>query len=117
MELRELVRALLEYDTISARQWVADFARAGAKWCEIPNPEGFSREELAVAAGIVEMLATRCGEPFPRWTENVPASPRRIFLVRAADTMHRLRRACEAEGPEPLRRRQLFAPPDFLTVA
>ena len=24
---------------------------------------------------------------------------------------------CEEEGPEPLRRRQFFAPPDFLTVA
>jgi hypothetical protein len=31
--------------------------------------------------------------------------------------MPRLRRLCESEGPEPLRRRGLFAPPEFLTHA
>ena len=35
----------------------------------------------------------------------------------AAETMPRLRRACETEGPEPLRRRRLLAPPEFLTSA
>jgi len=37
--------------------------------------------------------------------------------VRAALTMPRLRRLCEVEGPEPLRRRAVMAPPDFLTIA
>lgn len=117
MELRELVRALLEYDTLTARQWVADFRRAGTRWSEVPRPDGLAPEEFAVAAGVAEMLAGRSSQPAPAWTEAVPASPRKIFLVRAARTMPRLRRACEETGPEPLRRRQLFAPPDFLSVA
>jgi hypothetical protein len=37
--------------------------------------------------------------------------------VAAAETLPRLRRLCEEEGPEPLRRRGLLAPPDFLTAA
>lgn len=47
----------------------------------------------------------------------VPAAPRTLFLVRSAATMPRLRTACEQEGPEPLRRRGLLAPPGFLTMA
>ena len=40
-----------------------------------------------------------------------------VYLVRAAETMPRLRRSCETEGPEPLRARQVYAPPEFLTAA
>jgi hypothetical protein len=40
-----------------------------------------------------------------------------VFLVRAAESMPRLRRLCEEQSPEPLRRRRLLAPPDFLTAA
>jgi hypothetical protein len=72
---------------------------------------------MAVAAGIVETLATRAGQATAPWTSEVPAAAKTVFLVRAAQTMPRLRRMCEEEGPEPLRRRRLMAPPDFLTAA
>jgi hypothetical protein len=117
MDLRDLVVAVLGYDALTARQWVADFARSKARWSDVARPEGMSPEQLAVAAGVAELLAERAAERPPSWTGNVAASPRAIFLVRAADTMPRLRSACEREGPEPLRRRLLFAPPDFLRVA
>ena len=73
--------------------------------------------EKAVAAGVVELLSGRAGEPPPAWTADVQAAPRTVVLVRAADSMPRLRRVCEEEGPEPLRRRGILAPPDFLTFA
>jgi hypothetical protein len=40
-----------------------------------------------------------------------------VFLPKAAARMKRLRALCEAQAPEPLRKRGLYAPPDFLTFA
>jgi len=116
VDLAELVRALLRYDTLAARQWVADATRTGFSWQDLPQPD-LEGPALAVAAGVVELLAARVGQPAPEWTTAVPASPTAIYLVRAAATMPRLRRSCEVEGPEPLRRRLVFAPADFLTAA
>jgi len=117
MELRDLVRALLGFDALAARQWLADAQRAGLVWAEVPAPAGLNATELAAAAGVAELLASRAGQAAPAWTAAVPPSPQRLFLVRAAATMPRLRAACEQEGPEPLRRRGLLAPPDFLSIA
>lgn len=116
MDLRDLVRALLAHDTLAARQWVADASRAHISWTAIPRPTGFDRTGMAVAAGIVETLAERANQPAPPWTSAVPALPEPFLLVRSASHMPRLRRLCEDEGPAPLRRRRLLAPPDFMTV-
>ena len=115
--LRALVRALLEFDTLGARQWLADAQRSDFVWLEVPAPEGLNSTELATAAGVAELLAARAGQPPPEWTASVPAAPQRLFLVRAAAIMPRLRSLCEREGPEPLRRRGLLALPDFLSIA
>lgn len=117
MDLRDLIRALLSFDTLGARQWVADSVRQGIVWASVPMPTGLDRVSLAVAAGVAELLAGRAGQPPPSWTAGIDAVPTPIFLVRAARTMPRLRRLCEEEGPEPLRRRAILAPPEFLRVA
>lgn len=117
MELRELVSALMTFNAMEARQWVADAMRAPIQWSAVGRPEGLNAEELAVAAGVAEMLAQRMGQRPPEWTQEVTESPRKIYLVGAAASMPRLRRLCEQESPEPLRRRQILAPPEFLTVA
>jgi hypothetical protein len=117
MEIRDLVQALLQGDTLRARQWVADAARCGLLWSEVPSPRGLTPVAHAVAAGVVEMMASRAGQPVPSWAQAAPASPITVFLVRAAETMPRLRRLCEEEGPMPLRKRRILAPPEFLTWA
>jgi hypothetical protein len=117
MNLEDLVRALLRYDSLAARQWLADAQRSGIVWAEVPSPEGLDATELATAAGVVELLAERAGQPPPAWAAGVPPAPQKLFLVRAASTMPRLRSLCEREGPEPLRRRGLLAPPEFLRLA
>lgn len=117
MDIRDLVRALLRFDTLAARQWVADALRAGLRWSLISRPQDLSRRELVVAAAVVELLAERAQQEPPRWTEKVAAGGEQILLVRAAESMPRLRRMCEEEGPLPLRRRGILAPPDFLTMA
>jgi hypothetical protein len=117
MDIRELVQALSAGDALAARQWVADAEREQLRWPEMTAPQSLSTDEMAVAAGVVELLAHRAGQSPPPWTAGVQAASRAIFLVRAAAAMPRLRRLCEEEGPEPLRRRRVFAPPGFLTAA
>lgn len=117
MRLDDLVRALVGYDTLAARQWVTDAGRAKLDWTSVPQPFGLDPIALAIAAGVAELLASRAGQAPPAWTNGVPAAPEPFFLVRAAAWMPRLRRVCEVEGPEPLRKRGLLAPPEFLTAA
>lgn len=117
VRLEDLVRALIAYDTLAARQWVADAARARLDWSIVPQPTDLDAVGLAIAAGIAELLASRAGQQPPSWTKTVSAAPRPFLLVQAAAFMPRLRQMCEIEGPEPLRRRALLAPPDFLTTA
>jgi hypothetical protein len=117
MDLRELVTVLMSRDALAARQWTADALRAGFDWSTVPEPGGLDPVERAVAAGVVELLAARSDRPAPQWTAAVPPSPRPFFLVKAAESMPRLRRTCEEEGPWSLRRRGILAPPEFLTAA
>jgi hypothetical protein len=117
MDLNKLVRALRNYDTIAARQWVADAKRSGIQLRDLAKPSGLDPIDNAIAAGVVELLSTRWGQTAPKWTGDIAAAPVPVFLVRAAKLMPRLRKACETEGPESLRRRRILAPPDFLTAA
>lgn len=116
MDLHDLTRALLEYDALTARQWVADAARERVTWSAVPPPQ-LDATGMAVAAGVAEVLAQRAGQPPPAWTAGVKAAPKPLFLAGEALHMPRLRRLCEEEGPEPLRRRNIYAPPEFLTFA
>jgi hypothetical protein len=117
MELRDLVEALLARNALTARQWVADAAREAVIWTDVPRPLGWSAQELAVAAGVVEIFASRSHQAPPPWTATVGCAPEPLYLVRAAETMPRLRLSCETEGPQPLRVRRIYAPPDFMTAA
>lgn len=117
MQVRALIEALMSFDALRARQWVADAMRMPIIWPEVARPTDMDAEQMAIAAGVVELLAARSGQQSPSWTVEVGESPRRIYLVRATESMPRLRKLCEEEGPEPLRRRQIMAPPEFLTVA
>ncbi len=117
MDLHSLVAALLRHDALTARQLVADAARRGTHWSDVAAPIGLNETELAVAAAVVELLAERAGQTGPAWSACVAAAPEPIYLVKAALSMPRLRRLCEEEGPEPLRKRRIMAPPEFLTYA
>jgi hypothetical protein len=115
MDLRDLVRSLLGGHALAARQWVADAKRTRFAWTAVALPQDLDVLGLAVAAGIVELLAGRAGQEPPTWTKAIGAAPEPVFLVRSAAVLPNLRRICEEEGPEPLRRRRILAPPEFLT--
>ena len=117
MDFSDLVHAVLTYDALTARQWVTDSLRMEMNWSLVPLPRALDALEASVAAGLAEMLASRVGQAAPGWAHSIQATTKPVWLVKAASTMPRLRQLCEEEGPEPLRRRGILAPPDFLRVA
>lgn len=117
MELTDLVRAILSGDLIAARQWVADAQRAQVRWDTVRRPHGLDDREMSVAAGLAELLAQRAGMAPPSWTVAVGAQRDLLVLDPGLERMPRSFARAKASGPEPLRKRNLVALPDFLDVA
>lgn len=117
MDLLDLVRALLKGDLLAARQFVADAHRLHLDWERLEQPRDVSARELAVAAGVLELLASRAGGTAPAWTDSIGAVDEAVVLDPRLEKMPRSYARAKAAGPEPLRRRNLIALPDFLDVA
>lgn len=117
MDLDELVRTLLAGDLLVARQFASDARRVPLDWEHLQRPDGLTARELSVAAGIVELLAMRSGSTPPAWTGAVGGVEEFLVLDPGLETMPRSFAHARREGPEPLRRRNLIALPDFLDVA
>ena len=117
MEVGDLVHAILAGDLLAARQWVSDAKRAHLRWGAVPYPDSLTGREMTVAAGVIELLANRAGETPPSWTHAVGAEREPLVLDPGLDQMPRSFARAKASGPEPLRRRNLVALPDFLDVA
>jgi len=116
MELRDLVHSILTGDLLAARQWVADAHRSRLRWAGVGRPAGLDEREMTVAAAIVELLAERAGVVAPSWTLSIGAQREPLFLDPGIQEMPRTLAHAMTDGPEPLRRRNLFASPDFLDV-
>jgi hypothetical protein len=114
MELSDLVHDILSGNLLAARQWVADARRAGLRWDQCDRPRDHDSREIVVAAGLAELLAIRAGTAAPSWTASVGMNDVPLFLDPGLEQMPRTRELSKNAGPEPLRKRNLFAPPDFL---
>jgi hypothetical protein len=117
MDIRELVRSLLAGDLLAARQCVADAQRTRFQWGHLERPLDMSDVELSIAAAVVELLASRAGATPPPWTQAVGPVSELLVLDPGLEQMPRSFAHARAAGPEPLRRRNLVALPDFLDVA
>ena len=113
--LEALAETALRRESLQLRSLAQDFVRDHPQLTNIPRPAIDNPQVLGTAAGLLELLAQRTGQAAPAWTREIGAVPEPMFLLEAATRMRRLRALCEAEAPEPLRKRGLFAPPDFLT--
>ena len=110
-----IARAALKRDSLRLRELVLELLRSHPDLSLIAPLENASAQERAVLAGILELLALRHGMVAPSWT--VGASNFEPFFLLAAEVMPRLRELCESKSPEPLRKRHLYAPPNFLEFA
>ena len=114
--LERLAEAVLERRALDAWSLVQEMVRAGLVG-ELARPDGVDASMLSVAAALAELLAEQHEVAVPSWcaAEGPLAVP--FFVVERALRWPRLREQCEREAPEPLRRRRIYAPADFLTYA
>ena len=113
----QLALAALNYEGLQLRSLTQDFLRANVKLSDTPRPTTNDPRVLAIAASLIEVLALRRHQSPPAWTKDVAPLSEPFFLVKAAETMKRLRILCETQSPEPMRKRRLYAPPNFLESA
>jgi len=117
MELEDLVRAIATGDLLTAREWVADAQRLRLQWTRVPRPTSLGERDLAIAAGLAELLAERGGAPAPSWASSISGPNEPFLLDPGLDEMPRSLAWARTSGPEPLRKRNLIALPDFLKIA
>lgn len=115
--LGEMAVALLGYDALLLRLYVQAWIRERPRFALMPKPETDDPRILVAAAALVELLAGRAGQPSPAWTAAVGALPAPFFVMRRAERPGFIHDLCLNESPEPLKRRNIFAPPNFLEMA
>ena len=114
--IEQIAEAILRDDSLLTRALVQEFLRNRPVLAEIARPEA-DEPTLVVAAALLELFALRTQQSAPTWTRQVgPMEPPR-YLLKSATHMRRLRDLCRDAAPEPLRRRHLYAPPDYLAFA
>jgi hypothetical protein len=115
--LEELAEAALERDALRLRSLAQDFLRETPRLSDVPRPPTKDARRLTAAAALMELLAARQRQAPPAWTREVGPLTEPFFLLEAAERMTRLRQLCETQSPEPMRKRRMYAPPNFLAFA
>jgi len=118
MELIEqLAEAALQRDSLRLRSLVQDITHSNINWSMISRPTSNDLRLLALSASLAELLASRQKQTPPSWTKEIGALKEPFYLLQSAEKMKRLRLLCETQSPEPMRKRHLYAPPNFLEFA
>ena len=103
-------------NTWSASKLVQDYLRRGAPLWSERAPDSDDPKIRAVTAAIAELIATRTTQQAPAWVDQIGRLPMPVYLVEAATKSPKMRARIEQESPEPLRKRNVFAPPGYLEI-
>jgi hypothetical protein len=114
--LIEMAQALLSYEALQLRLFVQVWLREQPDLATLPQPNTVDPRLLVAAAALTELLAQRTHQQPPAWTAAIGALPEPFFVMRRAERPGFTRDLCLTESPEPLRRRNIFAPPNFLEM-
>jgi len=115
--IEQLAEAALQRDSLRLRSLTQDLLHEMPRLSDVPRPASAEPRVLSTAAALVELLAARQKQNPPAWAREVGPLPEPFFLLEAAERMTRLRALCETQAPDPLRKRRLYAPPNFLAFA
>jgi hypothetical protein len=113
-KIERIAEAALHGDGLLVRSLVQDLFRSHPRLAEVPKPSTTDPRLLAAAASLMELFALRLKQEAPSWTSSVAPLAEPVFLLKSVGSMPRLRAFCEAESPEPLRKRRFYAPPNYL---
>ena len=114
VRLERLAEAALNGEALLLRSLTQDWLIENPVISDSPAPLSEDPQVLVVAAALVELFAERMRQAAPSWSGRIGSLAEPHYLLRAARTMKHLRKLCETESPVPLRRRNLYAPGDFL---
>jgi len=115
--IEQLAKAALSGDSLRLRSLYQEMVLEKQKLSECQRPQISDKRLLALAASLIELMAERTQQSPPKWTEEVSTLLEPMYLVPSANSMKRLRVLCETQSPYPLRKRKLYAPPNFLEFA
>lgn len=115
--IKQIASMLLARDDFHLRLYVQALLREEPHFAAMPQPDTNDLRILSVAAALVELLAQRARQEPPTWTAAVGALPEPFFVMEWAERPGFTRDLCLNESPEPLKRRNIFAPPNFLEMA
>jgi hypothetical protein len=107
---------ILAHEPLQVRSLVQDWIRSAPVFAHEPAPTSGDARVRAIAASVIELLAERARQPAPAWTATVGGLAAPVFLVDAALHSPKMRARVERESPEPLRKRNVFAPPGYLEL-
>jgi hypothetical protein len=113
MRVDELAIALRRRDALRARTLYSELIETDP--ADYEPPALSDPIELAIAASIAELIASRRHTAAPTWTRQVQPLPEPYVLVtvRLPEKLERLR----LESPQELKARNLVAPANFLQSA
>lgn len=114
ISIEQLAEVLLARDAFGLRLLVQAWMRDAPQFATIPQPQTDDPRVLTVAAALVELFALRNHEKSPAWTSAVGPLADPFFVMRRAERPGFTRDLCLSESPEPFKRRNIFAPPNFL---
>ena len=115
--IEQIATKILEDDPLEVRSLVQDYQRQAPALAEEACPVGTSAQVLVVAAGFAEVIALRTGQDAPGSTAKVGPLDEPLYLVKAALRSRKMRQRIQRESPEPLRARNVYAPPGYLEMA
>ena len=114
--LEHIAMQILAKHPLEARSLTQDLLRHVSLLSHAPAPTGTDPTVRAIAAGLAELIASRHGTAPPAWTSAIGALPAPVYLVEATARSASMRARLERESPEPLRKRNLFAPASYLAL-
>jgi hypothetical protein len=116
ISLEQMAAALLARDAMLLRLLVQAWLRDAPPFRTLPRPDTDDPRVLTAAAALVELFALRAGQAPPAWATEAGPLPEPFFVMRRAERPGFTRDLCLAESPAPLKRRNIFAPPNFLQM-
>ena len=94
-----------------------DLSDLTQRFSTVAKPDTQNHEELVLAAALVELFAARRNEVAPDWTSQIGGLDKPRYLLGDPNRYPRFYARCVRESPEPLKRRNLIAPNDYLSFA
>jgi hypothetical protein len=116
-QIEQIAKVALQRESLILRSLVQEFLRNQPVLADVSPPQTEDQTVVAMSAALLELFAVRTGQKPPTWTASIGPVAEPIYLLKAAAQMKRLKQLCFQESPDPLRKRNFYAPPDFLVFA